>query len=857
MRQTIRVAAVAATLLVAVSAAPVAGQPPDPPPADTGNVLDRLRDGRPATRNSPRDRTADTGDVLGRLRDSDDAGGAGVVDDRPPGDTGNVLDRVGEGRPTADDDLSDRTTDTGDVFGRLGDTGAVADSGLPPPPAGGAELVPPAPSGGWPMDRYEIYYSEGWVTSAFNNLVGSLTALAFAVATWIVGVGLWIVKQAYSFGVGALLAEPAGRLAETLDARLVGPLRLVDLALFVAVAVGGWQALRGRLARGAGEVAVSLAVLAVAGVVLARPVAVYEGGVRVAAGLSAAVLELAATDGAGAVTAADVADAEVAAGALPWTVETPALGPLTDGLTDAFVAGPYDLLNWGQRLDGRCAQARDRILAEGPHGTDNRPRDLMRATPGCQHHAEWNARPTMSRLLGAGLTAVSAGVVVVVVVLIAAAVIVAQLVGVGLVAAVPLAVPAGVLPGGGRQLLWRWLGAGLGTVAVVVGMAGVLTVMIAGAGALLDGSDGSLLGRFVLLGLLAAAGLVLRRRVLAAARSLGSHLARRLEGAQVGGTSGGGVMGPPAAAAGLSGFGVGKLADEAGDDVRGLAHNRVVGSRPVRAITGRSRTRTGGGSGPPAGANAAGAGVVDGLLAARRSARQTTAAAGRVAARWTVGAPRTAPRAAARATVGVSEALGRTRSRMGQATGRLRRYGGEWAQGAAHPVATYRAELSRLTGGGRAPDDIAAAGASEDAVAISLSPGGIMPPAADTDDADGGQQAAPPPRPPPPDDPPPAAGADDASDTPTGGGAPAGRPARQATQTSLDDAVAAQRAAGHKAAGAGATRPDAGPAGQPSASSELEDERRRRGGSTDTSRQQTASPTHPSTDDTDDGERDR
>lgn len=631
------------------------------------------------------------------------------------GGTGNALEEVAEWPAGGDAPGQDPDVSTGPTAEPASSensaAGQQAGPARPPASNGGAGgLVPPSSGGRWPLDRYEIYYSEGWITSIFRNLVGSLTALVFALATWAVGVGVWLVEQSYSFGVGAMLVEPAGRLAQAMETRLVGPLRLADMALFAAVVWGGWQALRGRLARGAGEVALSLLVLAVAGLVLARPVAIFEGGVRLAAGLSAAVLDLAAESPPAGSPGQGPAPARPGV-ASRWEVQAAHLEPLTGGLRQAFIEVPYDLLNWGQVLTGRCATRREGILAEGPHGTEDRPRDLLRQVPGCAQFAEWNATPTLTRLLGAVLTLLTAGLVILVLILVAATVVVAQLVGVGLIGILPVAVVGGLLPGGGRQLLWRWAGAGLGTVAVVVGMAGVLTVLIVGAGALAAGREGTLLGRFALLALLAATGLVLRRRILAAARGLGSHLAGRLEGARIGGSGRGGLMGPPAAG-GVTGFGVGGLAGQAGADLKALRHNRVTDSRPAQAVAARLRHRRAGPGSPKIDGQQPAA-LGQALTAARRGQPRAQAVGdlARAAAR-VADAPRTAPRAAARARVALTskrqQAAEGARARI-QDVGRkgrqwatnAGRYQKEWVDGLLHPVRTYRQELHRLSAAGR------------------------------------------------------------------------------------------------------------------------------------------------------------
>ena len=141
-----------------------------------------------------------------------------------------------------------------------------------------------------------------------------------------------------------------------------------------------------------------------------------------------------------------------------------------------------------------------------------------------------------------------------------------QFVAVILAALAPFALIGGVLPGAGRPLLWRWGAACLRCVVVIVAMAGVLAVVLVLSTTVLAAPSDSLLERFGLLVILVAAGLLLRRKLLHAATAAVANLDRRLERRRTGGTHGGGVM-RPAAAGGLSGFGIAHGAREGRDQV--------------------------------------------------------------------------------------------------------------------------------------------------------------------------------------------------------------------------------------------------------------------------------------------------
>lgn len=564
-------------------------------------------------------------------------------------------------------------------------------------PSDGQQIVPDEQTGDYPTSRYEIWYDDGGRFSVGAKTTGWVTEFLFASVRQLVGLSTWLIRWAYSFGFADALAAPAGRMAETYERGIIGRLELRHLALFCAVVYAGFQLLRQRLTRGLGELGVSLIVLIVGGALLANPADSFRHGVGFAAGLSAAVLHLAAGDDAavGAVPAPEHADG--------YTVDATAVEPLTSQLRDAFVAVPHDILNWGDVLEGRCADQRDEILATGPHGTDDTPREVM-ADGGsqCEEYAAFNERPTMERLMGAGLTLLAALLVLVAMMLVAVTVVVAQLVGVLLVAVMPFAVALGVMPGGGRQLLWRWAAAALRCVLAVVAMAGLLAFMLVTTEALLGNAEQSLTERFGLLVVLAAALIVLRKRVMSATQSVAANVDRRLESARVGGTHGGGWM-RPAAVGGLSGFGVARLTRDGESDVRALTHNRVVDrvarQHQLHRVKMAARATRSAKTHPAAagtGSGAAGSAGQGGKHSRAGAASTRVTQAVRTAGAATVNLPVAGPRAAARASVAAGNATQAVQQRLLGGADKARAAGREWRHGVAHPVDQYRREREKI-----------------------------------------------------------------------------------------------------------------------------------------------------------------
>jgi len=243
----------------------------------------------------------------------------------------------------------------------------------------GEELYPPtdyptdAGRGIVPIGRYDIgCANDGFVGDVGCITVGTATNLVFSVGKLLVAVAIWLLEAATGFVVEAALTDAATAVADLLDARVLGAMRLSHLGLVVSALYMGWQFLRGRVGLGAGEFALTLVVFAVLVHVSVGPG--FGGAVTAAmgtaGGISTEIVSLAAdTDRSG-----DVADR------------------VGGALIAGFVRDPYDTINWGQPLDGTpCAAARSQALASGPH-----PAALRRPAP--RHRPQRQGRRRRGRL---------------------------------------------------------------------------------------------------------------------------------------------------------------------------------------------------------------------------------------------------------------------------------------------------------------------------------------------------------------------------------------------------------------------------------------------------------------------------
>jgi hypothetical protein len=399
-------------------------------------------------------------------------------------------------------------------------------------------LVPDGCWGSFPSSHYDIGCDEGAWNHVVRKVYCALTDLAFQSGRAMTSTALWLVGWSFGLDLQSRLGSFATDVGDRLEHNLIGPLGLLHFVWLYAVAWAALQAMRGRVAMAGGELLVSIVVAALSAFVLANPAGYLAGVFETMHGASAAVLAA----GTGQSVATDDDDA--------------VLRPVQTEIHRAFVEEPYDYLDWGRRLSGACADARDKVLESGPHGNDDEPRDAMRAA-GCAEEADFNHDPSGTRMFGAALTFVAALSVVALLALMAMTLAVAQVLAIVLFALAPLALLAGILPGAGREVLWRWGMALLRAVFAVVGMSFVLAMLLVTVTAVLTGTEAvGLIERFALVNTVVIAMFVARKRILTAGHNATAQLGHRLSARRAGGLREAHWMTAPALA-GATGFAVG------------------------------------------------------------------------------------------------------------------------------------------------------------------------------------------------------------------------------------------------------------------------------------------------------------
>lgn len=391
---------------------------------------------------------------------------------------------------------------------------------IPQPPC--PQPADPATSGqlsAYPISSYTIDYDEGGFTAVSRKAVGSLTEMTFATDRWVVGIGVWLVGWAFSFGFANRLAAPMAAVAGRYQNAFFVP--LLGFALLTTAAYGGIQIFRGRVGRGVGEFALSLVLVSsFASWLLANPQGFLNGSFRFTAGLAGSVASVALPP------VPPGCPAPSGSYALPQLQA--AVGPLTGQVENAFVRQPYELLEWGTIVPPACRQEAEAVLAAGSGGDRTQIVSVM-DTPPCTALYTFNRQPSTDRLGVAVLVLAASVTLMVSLGLIAGTVILAQLVAVMLIALMPFAALAAALPGAGRSVLWLWGTAFVRALATIVVMAAFLTFLLLVGDALLASGQGqSLLVQMAVLNLVAVLGFSLRKRLLAAGRSTVDRAGRRL-----------------------------------------------------------------------------------------------------------------------------------------------------------------------------------------------------------------------------------------------------------------------------------------------------------------------------------------
>ncbi|MFP3899528.1 MAG: hypothetical protein ACLFXM_01655 [Acidimicrobiia bacterium] len=387
-------------------------------------------------------------------------------------------------------------------------------------------LVPDQCWGRYPSTNYDIGYDGGGFTDVPRKLTGFFGSSIFNLGRSSVQVSLWSVGWAYDFEISdynefALeVGDDYERLIDD-DGDDDEDIPFLQIAWFALFAWVGFVALRGKLAMAGGELVVSIVLVGLSGVLMLNR-----------ADYMASTWNL--------MDQAETALFAIGQGRDPATAErdetvTPAVEQVQAQIHEVFVEAPYEYLNWGGPLEGRCADARDEVLASGPHGNDAFPREVMRDA-GCHAEADFNETPGGQRLMGALLSMGASFVVSFVLLAVGLTVIIGKFVALLLFALAPFVGLVAVLPAGGRRLAWLWLTTLVQMIVVVIGMSFLLSLMLMGLTRLFEATaDVSLVERFFVVNLAVLVMAMARRRLLSGTRAGAGRITDNLTNVRLGG----------------------------------------------------------------------------------------------------------------------------------------------------------------------------------------------------------------------------------------------------------------------------------------------------------------------------------
>ncbi|GHC88377.1 hypothetical protein [Streptomyces flavofungini] len=234
---------------------------------------------------------------------------------------------------------------------------------------GGGDLMSPLnvdSSEGVAIDGYELSSQSGSVFAFKTNAYGWIMSGLFTLSRMWVGVSCWAIEYALHFPLIRMLADPAQELSETYTDIAVNTLGFKGLMLTWAFVFGLILFVRGRAARGLGEIALTLLIAAFASSMFVRPDYLLGQNGPLAetqqAAAETAQATVASYDWGGKIASGNAGpcDAGLSGPALekcykiekdrPYSAAEVAR-PIQDSLTNVLVVKGYMLVQYGRILD--------------------------------------------------------------------------------------------------------------------------------------------------------------------------------------------------------------------------------------------------------------------------------------------------------------------------------------------------------------------------------------------------------------------------------------------------------------------------------------------------------------------------
>jgi hypothetical protein len=461
------------------------------------------------------------------------------------------------------------------------------------------------------VDRYGIPVFEysiegrhgGGVDGTFDRLGIWLADVLFSTSRLIVVALIWLLDFALDFGLAELMLAPVQQLIGVYESNFVGTISgggwgLVPLALMICVFWFGLAALRGRVGKGFGEIAVSFLLSVLLGAILANPGGVLIGDEGLVGRAKDIGVDVATT----AVQPPD-ADPPPCVQRIPVGSESLVDGCFVDDfgtgtpptrsdpqylrwimqmwLVDMYVRRPHQHMTYGQRLDcplvltvrggetpdaGRC----DTPYPEGgDHPCVDQYNLILRTDPATAPEAPGAdpdsymydmmhpdepiagcpaGEPLAVYLEQGGGDRIAVGLLLMLALLVLAAflvigvlipIIVGQLMVAILAVALIFVLPIALLGGGGRRILWQWFGLLLAAAFMIIVALVGLALMLIITELLLQSHQRFFFINLLMVGISSVLFLSLQRRLLRGSMAGGQGVGGALNRMGVGGGGGG------------------------------------------------------------------------------------------------------------------------------------------------------------------------------------------------------------------------------------------------------------------------------------------------------------------------------
>ncbi|MEJ8631961.1 hypothetical protein [Streptomyces sp. MS2.AVA.5] len=449
-------------------------------------------------------------------------------------------------------------------------------------------------SNGMPISVYTVKSDTGDLLDWDLGVQNLITELNFMITKWVIAFCCWLIAWALSFGLAKLLLAPVLSVAQSLHARVILEMGLPSLFLAVCALICVGRIFFGDKAKGWGDAALSLLLAALTTTLLASPpqtlLGEQDGAIAVTRGIALEIADV-------------ILDANPAEAAPNQDVTTPATNgtlsrPLTDALTDAFIAKPAMLLQYGRVFDGECATAyADTRLAQlvfdrAVHSRTNKikkytgyadfvsPLGLagvpvnssllnMQVDLSTRWATDHFGNPPMEKFEDqcvtgdvdsakkASLDKVGGSIFLLIAALIVT-VLISGLAGSFLVAQCRIAWDAvrgepalviGTIPGAGRAFLWDWAASvvrSLGQmITSVIGLAVFIVIVQAVLNPVQDDWGRELTLRFLVVDIVCIGAVMKRKKLAARSKQVAHNWRAKMAGGRIGGTHGS-AFGPPA-----------------------------------------------------------------------------------------------------------------------------------------------------------------------------------------------------------------------------------------------------------------------------------------------------------------------